>query len=65
LVLRIGSRALFVGLIAVQQLLHRMDEVKQLMLDSVSSPITKMVYNTALDEFIACFKQAPQAGPFL
>ena len=32
------------------------------MLDSVSSPITKRVYNMALDEFMGWFQQAPRAG---
>ena len=32
------------------------------MLDSVSSPITKRVYNMALDEFMAWFQQAPRPG---
>ena len=32
------------------------------MLDSVSSPITKRVYNMALNEFLAWFQQAPRAG---
>src|SRR5262249_11174666 len=36
--------------------------VKQLVLDSVSSPITKRVYNMALDEFLAWFRQAPRPG---
>jgi len=31
-------------------------------LDSVSSPITKRVYNMALDEFMGWFQQAPQPG---
>jgi hypothetical protein len=36
--------------------------VKQLVLDSVSSPVTKRVYNMALDEFLAWFRQAPRPG---
>ena len=32
------------------------------MLDSVSSPITKRVYNMALNEFLAWFQQAPRSG---
>ena len=32
------------------------------MLDSVSSPITKRVYNMALDEFLGWFHQAPRPG---
>ncbi|HEY6346153.1 MAG TPA: ABC transporter permease [Bryobacteraceae bacterium] len=38
------------------------DRLKQLVLDSVSSPITKRVYNMALEEFLAWFKQAPRPG---
>src|SRR2546425_2461149 len=38
------------------------DRLKALVLDSVSSPITKRVYNMALDEFIAWFKEAPRPG---
>src|ERR1700742_373159 len=37
-------------------------KLKQLVLDSVSSPITKRVYNMALDEFMRWFQQAPRAG---
>jgi hypothetical protein len=33
-----------------------------LVLDSVSSPITKRVYNMALDEFYTWFQQAPRFG---
>src|SRR5579871_1528061 len=36
--------------------------LKQLVLDSVSSPITKRVYNMALDEFLEWFRQAPRPG---
>jgi len=38
------------------------DKLKTLVLDSVSSPITKRVYNMALDEFLAWFQQAPRPG---
>src|SRR5215469_8554687 len=38
------------------------DRLKQLVLDSVSSPITKRVYNMALDEFLAWFKLGPRPG---
>jgi len=37
-------------------------KLKMLVLDSVSSPITKRVYNMALDEFNAWFQQAPRPG---
>ena len=36
--------------------------LKALVLDSVSSPITKRVYNMALDEFMAWFRQEPRPG---
>src|SRR5713101_4418326 len=36
--------------------------LKALVLDSVSSPITRRVYNMALDEFINWYKQAPRHG---
>jgi hypothetical protein len=38
---------------------HRL---KALVLDSVSSPITKRVYNLGLDEFIAWYGQEPRPG---
>jgi integrase len=37
-------------------------KLKALVLDSVSSPITKRVYNLGLDEFFAWFSQEPRAG---
>src|SRR6266851_3332802 len=36
--------------------------LKTLVLDSVSSPITRRVYNMALNEFIAWFQQEPRPG---
>ena len=38
------------------------DRLKAMVLDSVSSPITKRVYNMALDEFLAWFRQMPRPG---
>ena len=38
------------------------EKLKALVLDSVSSPITKRVYNMALNEFLAWFQQAPRIG---
>src|SRR4029077_4339730 len=38
------------------------EKLKTLVLDSVSSPITKRVYNMALDEFLGWFQQAPRPG---
>src|ERR1700688_4794806 len=37
-------------------------KLKTLVLDSVSSPITKRVYNMALDEFMDWFQQSPRPG---
>jgi site-specific recombinase XerD len=37
-------------------------KLKALVLDSVSSPITKRVYNMALNEFMEWFQQAPRPG---
>src|SRR5579862_8603250 len=38
--------------------------LKALVLDSVSSPITRRVYNLGLDEFIAWFQLEPRAAGF-
>ena len=38
------------------------EKLKTLVLDSVSSPITKRVYNMALDEFLAWFQHGPRPG---
>src|SRR6266852_2116671 len=48
-------------LIAVQKIAG-WEKLKTLVLDSVSSPITKRVYNMALDEFMQWFQQAPRPG---
>jgi site-specific recombinase XerD len=48
-------------LIAVQKIAG-WEKLKALVLDSVSSPITKRVYNMALDEFLAWFQQGPRPG---
>ena len=48
-------------LIAVEKIAG-WQKLKALVLDSVSSPITKRVYNMALDEFLAWFQQAPRPG---
>jgi hypothetical protein len=37
-------------------------KLKTLVLDSVSSPITKRVYNLGLDEFFAWYGQEPRPG---
>src|ERR1700720_1911345 len=48
-------------LIVVEKLAE-WQRLKALVLDSVSSPITRRVYNMALDEFINWFRQAPRPG---
>jgi site-specific recombinase XerD len=48
-------------LIAVEKI-AQWQKLKALVLDSVSSPITKRVYNMALDEFYAWFQQEPRPG---
>src|SRR6201998_1865693 len=48
-------------LIAIEEI-AQWEKLKQRVLDSVSSPITKRVYNMALDEFYAWFQQEPRPG---
>src|SRR6266699_3614641 len=48
-------------LIAVQKIAG-WEKLKALVLDSVSSPITRRVYNMALNEFMVWFQQAPRPG---
>src|SRR5258708_11876240 len=48
-------------LIAVQKIAG-WEKLKMLVLDSVTSPITKRVYNMALNEFMGWFQQAPRPG---
>src|SRR5579859_6772666 len=48
-------------LMLVEKLAH-WKKLKALVLDSVSSPITKRVHNMALNEFLAWFQQAPRPG---
>src|SRR5678816_3380421 len=48
-------------LIAIQKIAG-WEKLKTLVLDSVSSPITKRVYNMALNEFLGWFQQAPRPG---
>src|SRR5258706_6346365 len=48
-------------LIVVEKLAE-WQRLKALVLDSVSSPITRRVYNMALNEFMDWFQQAPRAG---
>jgi site-specific recombinase XerD len=48
--------------LVVVEKLAEWEKLKTLVLDSVSSPITKRVYNMALNEFLAWFQQAPRPG---
>src|SRR4029078_3640915 len=48
-------------LIAVKKLAE-WQRMKDLVLDSVSSPITRRVYNMALNEFMNWYAQAPRPG---
>src|ERR1700685_3318569 len=48
-------------LVAIERI-AQWERLKALVLDSVSSPITKRVYNMALNEFLAWFQQAPRPG---
>src|SRR4029077_3107962 len=48
-------------LIVVEKLAE-WQRLKTLVLDSVSSPITRRVYNMALDEFIGWYQLAPRPG---
>src|SRR5678816_2566755 len=48
-------------LIVVRQTNH-WHRLKTLVLDSVSSPITRRVYNLGLDEFFAWYGQEPRPG---
>src|SRR6202163_3552797 len=41
---------------------NQWQKLKALVLDSVSSPITRRVYNLGLDEFIAWYGKEPRAG---
>ena len=47
--------------IVVPQAAH-WQRLKRLVLDSVSSPITRRVYNLGLDEFFAWFSSEPRPG---
>jgi hypothetical protein len=48
-------------LVAIEKIAQG-ERLKKLVLDSVSSPITKRVYNMALNEFMEWFQQAPRPG---
>jgi hypothetical protein len=46
--------------LVVAEKIAQWKKLKALVLDSVSSPITKRVYNMALDEFMDWFPQEPR-----
>jgi hypothetical protein len=48
-------------LIAIEKI-AQWEKLKTLVLDSVSSPMTKRVFNMALNEFMAWFQQGPRPG---
>ena len=48
--------------LVVLQKIEHWQKLKGMVLDSVSSPITKRVYNMALNECMAWFQQAPRPG---
>src|SRR6266852_1060980 len=48
--------------LSVVEKIAEWQRLKTLVLDSVSSPITRRVYNMALDEFMAWFRMAPRPG---
>ena len=48
--------------LVVLEKIAQWEKLKTLVLDSVSSPITRRVYNMALNEFMAWFQQAPRPG---
>jgi len=48
----------------VREKIAQWEKLKALVLDSVSSPITKRVYNMTLDEFLSWFQQEPRPGGF-
>jgi site-specific recombinase XerD len=50
--------------LVVAEKIAQWKKLKALVLDSVSSPITKRVYNMALDEFMDWFRREPRPGGF-
>ena len=48
--------------LVVAEKIAQWHRLKALVLDSVSSPITKRVYSMALDEFLSWFRQEPRPG---
>jgi len=50
--------------LVVVEKIAQWQRLKALVLDSVSSPITRRVYSMALDEFLTWFRQEPRTGGF-
>jgi len=50
--------------LVVREKIAQWQKLKALVLDSVSSPITKRVYSMALDEFLSWFQQEPRTAGF-
>src|SRR6266403_1275047 len=50
--------------LVVAEKIAQWQRLKALVLDSVSSPITRRVYSMALDEFLNWFRQEPRPGGF-
>src|SRR5947208_11638059 len=50
--------------LVVVEKIAQWQRLKALVLDSVSSPITRRVYSMALDEFLAWFRLEPRPGGF-
>src|SRR6266550_350156 len=56
-----NNRTCMNDLVVVEKL-SNWQRLKALVLDSVSSPLTRRVYNMALDDFVAWFQEAPRPG---
>ena len=52
------------ALVVADRVFSEWRRLKDLVLDSVSSPITRRVYSLGLDEFIAWFTLEPRPGGF-
>src|SRR5580700_7958722 len=57
-----GARRPLMTDLIVAEKIAQWQRLKALVLDSVSSPITKRVYNMALDEFMVWFRKEPRPG---
>src|SRR5258707_9545885 len=58
------SKRTYMNDLVVVEKIAQWQRLKALVLDSVSSPITRRVYSMALDEFLTWFRQAPRPGGF-